>query len=187
MIVHRLVLAFACFTLAVPADAAAHGPTPPHAPEPPGFAFAFAPSFEQARPRLGAHVSSMTPELRKFLGAKKDAGILVQLVDADTPAARAGMKVGDVIVSVDGDAIDEIGEVAPALADRGKGDKVDVVVVRNKSRRRLRVVMQDDANEQPRGEDARGEIEQLREQIESLETRVDQLDRARRRSKKAKP
>jgi predicted metalloprotease with PDZ domain len=151
--------------------------------------------FAPGRARLGVHVSSMTPELRKFLGAKQDAGILVQRVDPDTPAAKAGIRVGDIVVSVDGDAIDEIDDVASALADHGAGEKVEVVVVRKKARKRLRIAMQDDASARgfamPEGVFSFGhgagqEIEILRKTIDALEKRVDELDRSRRRASKPK-
>ena len=166
---------------AMPATALASDP-----PQPPAFA--------PGRARLGVHVSSMTPELRTFLGAKPDAGILVQRVDPGTAAASAGIKVGDVVVAVDGDAIDEIEAVAAALADHGKGDKVEVVVVRKKARKKLRVELQDDAGglglPMPGGfsfgEGRHDELERLRAAIEALERRVEALDRARKRASKSK-
>jgi hypothetical protein len=90
------------------------------------------------------------------------------------------------VIEVDGDAIDQIAEVAPAIADRGKGDRVDVVVVRNKARRRLRVALQDDVHGPGFRGDTSDAIEELRESLESLEMRVDKLDRARRRASKPK-
>ena len=122
-------------------------PQPPMPPEPPAFAFATATSTSSGRGRLGLQVSSMTPELRMFFGAKADVGILVQRVESGSPSALGGLKVGDVVISVDGDAIEDIGEVGEALSDRKKGDKVEIVVVRKKSRRTLKVALQEDASD----------------------------------------
>jgi membrane-associated protease RseP (regulator of RpoE activity) len=121
-------------------------PEPPTPPQPPAFVFASA-TDSSGRGRLGLQVSSMTPELRMFFGAKPDTGILVQRVESGSPSALGGLKVGDVIVSVDGDTIEEIGEVAEALSDRSKGDKVEIVVVRKKSRRTLKVALQEDSSD----------------------------------------
>lgn len=121
-------------------------PVPPQPPEP--FVFAVASSSSSdGRGRLGLQVSSMTPELRMFFGARPEVGILVQRVESGSPSALGGLKVGDVVISVDGDTIEEIGEVADALSDRNKGDKVEIVVVRKKSRRTLKVALQEDASE----------------------------------------
>lgn len=183
-------------------------PLPPMPPMAPAFGLASAHGSTTGRARLGVQVSSMTAELRKFLGAKEEAGILVQRVESESPASRAGMKVGDIVVAVDGKAIGEIGEVAEALADRKKGDKVDVVVVRKKKRRTLRVELQEDESAGEHGfavgdlrihglpggfsfgEGSGDEIETLRAVIEKLETRLDALekrDRTRKRSSKPTP
>jgi membrane-associated protease RseP (regulator of RpoE activity) len=187
----------------------AEPPQPPEPPEPPEPAWApiawahghggsadvpFVIATDSERGRLGLHVSSMTPELRKFFGAKPEVGILVQKVDEDGPAARGGVKVGDIVVEVDGETIDDIGEVAEALSDRGKGDDVDVVVVRKKARKKLKVELKDDAGARgsgvrriPGGFSIGGggeELEKLREAIEALEDRVDAIDRARKRKPK---
>ena len=124
----------------------APAPEPPTPPQPPAFVFASA-TESSGRGRLGLQVSRMTPELRMFFGAKADVGILVQRVESGSPSALGGLKVGDVVVSVDGDTIEEIGEVAEALSDRKKSDKVEIVVVRKKSRRTLKVALQEDASE----------------------------------------
>jgi membrane-associated protease RseP (regulator of RpoE activity) len=200
--IRRFVVALACavpLVAVAPIEAAARPPIAPEPPQPPAFALASAHGPESGRARLGVQVSSMTPELRKFLGAKEEAGILVQRVESESAASRAGVKVGDIVVAVDGNAIGEIGEVAEALADRKKGDKVDVVVVRKKKRRTLRVELQEDASDrgfavgdvQIHGMpgfsfgDGSKEIEALRAVIEKLESRLEALekrDRSRRRS-----
>jgi membrane-associated protease RseP (regulator of RpoE activity) len=106
---------------------------PPAAKAPPQTqerSFSF--SFGTGQGRLGAGVLALTEELRKHFGAPADAGLLVSKVEADTPAAKAGVKVGDVITRVDGDAVTDTSDVGNALSDRKRGDAVALVVVRNK-------------------------------------------------------
>ncbi|RMH41433.1 MAG: PDZ domain-containing protein [Deltaproteobacteria bacterium] len=95
--------------------------------------------------QLGVEVTSMTRELRKHFGAPADAGILVSRVEPNSPAARAGVRVGDVIVAVAGKNIDTPWDVWKALSGRRKGDKVAVVVVRDGKRRALTATLQRDA------------------------------------------
>lgn len=54
------------------------------------------------RPWLGASLQAVTPDLADSLGLKRPVGSLVSAVFPDGPAAKAGLKVGDVVVSVDG-------------------------------------------------------------------------------------
>lgn len=59
------------------------------------------------RPWLGARLQAVTPEIAETLGLKRPAGALVAGISAAGPAARAGVKTGDLIVAVDGQAVDD--------------------------------------------------------------------------------
>src|SRR5471032_425357 len=59
------------------------------------------------RPWLGAKLQAITPEIADSMGLKRPAGALVASVTAGSPAAGAGLKPGDVIVAVDGQAVDD--------------------------------------------------------------------------------
>jgi putative serine protease PepD len=58
------------------------------------------------------------------------AGALVQVVAAGSPAAKAGLKVGDLIVAIDGQAVQSYGELVSRIRDHKPGDKVTLKVVR---------------------------------------------------------
>jgi Do/DeqQ family serine protease len=59
------------------------------------------------RPWLGAKLQAITPEIADSMGLKRPAGALVASVQSGSPAASAGLKAGDVIVSVDGQPVDD--------------------------------------------------------------------------------
>jgi Do/DeqQ family serine protease len=59
------------------------------------------------RPWLGAKLQAVTPEIAESLNLKRPIGALVASVTSPSPAARAGLKSGDLIVSVDGQAVDD--------------------------------------------------------------------------------
>jgi membrane-associated protease RseP (regulator of RpoE activity) len=99
----------------------------------------------QPKARLGTQVSTMTSELRTFFGAPEDAGLLVQHIEPGSAAEAAKVKVGDVLVEVDGQRIVNVSDVRDALADRSKGDVVDVVVVRSKKRKTLKATLTTEA------------------------------------------
>ncbi len=59
------------------------------------------------RPWLGATLQSVTPDIAEGLNLKRPTGALVASVRSDGPAARAGLKAGDLIVSIDGQDVDD--------------------------------------------------------------------------------
>ena len=59
------------------------------------------------RPWLGARLQAVTPEIAETLGLKRPAGALVAGLSPGGPAAKAGLKTGDLIVAVDGQEVDD--------------------------------------------------------------------------------
>lgn len=111
--------------------------------KPPSSSWSF--SFKTGKGRLGVHATDMTEELRDYFGAPKDAGVLVQRVEAGTPAAKAGLAVGDVITRVGGVPVDGPSDVSRALADKKSGDLVPVTVVRARRTVQLQAKLDSDA------------------------------------------
>ena len=56
---------------------------------------------------LGAKLQNVTPEIAEGLGLKRASGALVASVSANSPAAKAGLKSGDVIVSIEGQPVED--------------------------------------------------------------------------------
>jgi membrane-associated protease RseP (regulator of RpoE activity) len=94
--------------------------------------------------RLGVVALQISPELRAHLGAPRDRGVLVDAVRPDSPAARAGLRVGDIVTDVDGDATKSASDVIDAMTDRKKGDEVPVVAFRSGQRVELRATLDSD-------------------------------------------
>ncbi len=99
--------------------------------------------FSTSRGRLGVMVMSLTPELRKHLGAAADRGVLVAHVEPGTPAAAAGITVGDVIVTVRGRTIGDAADVLTALADVATNQPVSIDLVRDKQPLSLQATLAD--------------------------------------------
>ena len=62
---------------------------------------------EVQRPWLGARLQAVTSDIADSLGLKRPSGALVNNVLPDSPAAQAGLKAGDLILSIDGQAVDD--------------------------------------------------------------------------------
>lgn len=103
-------------------------------------------SWSTSRGRLGVTVMSLTTELREHFGAPEDRGVLVAHVEPDTPAATAGIEVGDVIVAVEGQQIDAAQDVLAALGSLDKGEHAKIDVVRDRKSRSIEVTLTSDAS-----------------------------------------
>ena len=92
---------------------------------------------------IGVTLLEITPELRVHFGAPKDAGVLVSDVRSDTPAAKAGLEVGDVITAVDGKRVRWSGDVSREIRSRKAGDTVPLDLVRGGASRKLTVTVEE--------------------------------------------
>ena len=68
-------------------------------------------------------------------------GALITSVDDDSPAAGAGVEVGDVVIAIDDSAIDGSAGVIAAIRDHSPGDAITVTVVRDGDERTLDVTL----------------------------------------------
>jgi serine protease Do len=80
---------------------------------------------------LGVAIQRVTPDLAKSFGLKEAAGALVSKVFEDTPAARAGLKQGDIILSFDGKKIEDSSELPRVVASTPVGKEVNIQLFRN--------------------------------------------------------
>ena len=83
-----------------------------------------------ARGYIGVQIQPVTADIADSLGLKDAKGALVAETQPGTPAAKAGLKSGDVIVSVDGENIDGPRELSRKIAAYGPNHKVDVTYIR---------------------------------------------------------
>jgi C-terminal processing protease CtpA/Prc len=94
-------------------------------------------SMAASRGRLGVRVQDLSEELAGYFGVKQ--GVLVAGVEADTPAAKAGIKAGDVITAVNGQAITEATELRREVAKVEDGKTAELAVTRDKKALALKV------------------------------------------------
>ena len=80
---------------------------------------------------IGVSISDVTPENSKFFDLKDANGALISEVQADSPGANAGLKVGDVIVGLDGKKVAGAGELQAEVSSKRPGTKVTLDVLRD--------------------------------------------------------
>jgi serine protease Do len=89
--------------------------------------FAF---FDGRTPTLGVNAEDLTGQLGDYFGAPDGQGILVREVRSGTPAEKAGLKAGDVIVSLDGKPVHMLSELREQLRDKSDQKPVNVGILR---------------------------------------------------------
>ena len=86
---------------------------------------------------LGVAVTALTPELREFFGAPKDSGVLVSSLTPNGPAAKAGLRVGDVITAANGQNVASHHQLTGAMKGQHGGDSIRLDVLRAKAKQTL--------------------------------------------------
>lgn len=88
--------------------------------------------------RIGAGTMGLTKQLADYFGIADGKGVLVTSVADDSPAAKAGLKAGDVITAIDGEKVEGAGDLARGINQKKEGD-VTLTVIRNKNQRTINV------------------------------------------------
>jgi membrane-associated protease RseP (regulator of RpoE activity) len=92
---------------------------------------------------LGVRSIEMTPDLRQHFGAPRDAGVMVGSLEADGPAARAGIQVGDILTAVDGEQVGSTRELSRSVRRHKAGDAVKVDLLRDRAKKTLTVTVKE--------------------------------------------
>jgi serine protease Do/serine protease DegQ len=94
---------------------------------------------EVRRGRLGVSIQDITPDLAEALRLGGRQGAIISRVDPDSPAARVGVRAGDVILSVNGKALRNASDLRNRVGLVPVGETVDLVVIRNGKRLEYKV------------------------------------------------
>ncbi len=103
------------------------------------------------RPWLGAKLQAVTPDIAESLGLKRPAGALVATVAEKSPAARAGLKTGDLIVAIDGQTVDDQNAFDYRFATKPLGGSAQIGIVRGGKEAKVAIALET-APETPRDE-----------------------------------
>ena len=95
------------------------------------------------KPYIGVYLNNLDSEKIKALNIKSTNGVLIAKVVADGPAARAGIQANDVIVAVNGKAVNSAGAFIGELAAKKVGESVELSVIRNSQTLKIRVVLEE--------------------------------------------
>jgi serine protease Do len=108
---------------------------------------------ETRRGWLGVRIQSVTDEIAESVGLKTAAGALVASVTEGGPAAEAGIEVGDIILSFDGQDVSLMRQLPKIVAQTAIDKEVEIVILRKGERKtfRIKVGRLDEGGEKPAG------------------------------------
>ncbi|MEO7795471.1 MAG: PDZ domain-containing protein, partial [Thermoanaerobaculia bacterium] len=122
---------------AAPAPAAlpappARAPRPPRPPHEPRWSGGY----------LGVELVDLTPELRAHFGAPREVGVMLARVEPESPAARAGLEVGDIVVGLGTEPVHDSWGFSGEVSSRQAGEVLVMTVVRDGRERNLEATLE---------------------------------------------
>ena len=98
----------------------------------------YAPRNGSSSRQIGVGITPLNNQLGDYFGIADGKGVLINSVAENSPAAKAGLKAGDVIVEIDGKTVGATLDMIRAVNEKKEGD-VTLTIVRNKDRQTIRV------------------------------------------------
>jgi S1-C subfamily serine protease len=92
---------------------------------------------------LGIQTTGLTEQLRVYFGAPEDLGLLIKEVVKDSPAEKAGLKAGDVLIKVANKKVRGLKDVQRAINYFDPGDEIEVSVLRDKKEKAFKVKLEE--------------------------------------------
>jgi serine protease Do len=126
---------------------------------------------------MGVSIQSVTPDLAESFGMKEAKGALVGDVNPGSPAQKAGLKRGDIIVAYDGKSIKDSNDLPRYVAETPVGKRVDVDIIRDGKEKRVPVQIQEMTEEKaaaPQTEEAEGGVDSLGMKLDDLNAKWQQ-------------
>jgi S1-C subfamily serine protease len=88
--------------------------------------------FFESRKYIGVYCNALNAELAVHFGVKEGTGLIIAKLTEGGPAEKAKMRVGDIIVRVDGQAVETVDGLIDLIQDKPKGAKIKIEFVRDK-------------------------------------------------------
>ena len=130
--------------------------------------------------QLGVMVDDLTPEELKSAGGAI-GGVRIEEVDQDSPAAKAGLQEGDIVVEVDGDRVRSARQFSRLIQETPEGRSVALGVVRNGKRQTISVTPESRAfgfgiDSDRIGRDIARSLREIEPRMRELEPRLRELE-----------
>lgn len=98
---------------------------------------------EVRRGMLGVVMQNLTPELSRAFGLELHQGVVISQVIRDSAAEEAGLKAGDVVVSINGEPVKSASAMRNIVGMLRVGEKMKITVIRNNKNKQMTAVIKD--------------------------------------------
>ncbi len=88
----------------------------------------------ESRKFIGIYLEELNEELSAYFGFQDGVGILISRIEEDSPAEKAGLKVGDLVISADGKRVQSIENLVGLIQDKEKGSTIRLEILRDKKK-----------------------------------------------------
>lgn len=102
---------------------------------------------EVRRGMLGVSIQDLTPALAEAFGINAEEGVVIAQIAPDSPAAEAGLQVGDVIVAVDGQPVRHAAAIRNRIGLLRVGEQIKLTVLRNGKRMTVTATIREDTRQ----------------------------------------
>jgi serine protease Do len=92
---------------------------------------------------IGIGINDVTPENSSFFHLTNNSGAVVSQVEPDSPGAKAGLRIGDVITEIDRQRVNDAGELQVAVGEKPPGTKIVLGVLRDGQETSVSVTLED--------------------------------------------
>ncbi len=92
---------------------------------------------------LGVHTVDLSDQLAQYFHIKDGRGVLVKEVIEDSPAEKAGLKAGDVIIKSDGERIEDTPDLHQVIGGHEQGEDMELVVIRGGKEKKLTATLEE--------------------------------------------
>lgn len=124
--------------------------------------------INKSRGYLGVGLTDLTDQLKTYFGVKKGGGVLVNNVSEDSPAQKAGLRAGDIILIADDEEIEDSYELSRFVKRKGPDSRVSLTILRSGKQRKITAVLGETKMDWHYGPPPRSRMKGLAEDFDDL-------------------
>lgn len=118
---------------------------------------------------LGVNIQEVTPELAQKFNFDRLEGVLINGVIKDSPAEKAGLRKGDIIIEFNGKKVSDVGSFRNMVAGTSPGKKVRLIYFRGNSYRDVEVITGEQAMPSQENRSFRGKIPEKKDALSGMD------------------
>ncbi|MFW6129365.1 MAG: PDZ domain-containing protein [Candidatus Aminicenantaceae bacterium] len=100
--------------------------------------------FSKSRNYIGVYLKELNRELAEYFGVNKGTGLLITKIVKDSPAQKAGLHVGDVIITADGERIEKMTRFIELIQNKKEKESIELGILRGRKEKTIEVEIEEE-------------------------------------------